>query len=395
MAGWVVHQITPLERDITENFKTKKDTMKNIHSKLFIILNLLLVFLQVEAKSGKSLPKIDLNFTALTGLDSQYPFIELPNANGAVGETQYDLSSYHAVRSFDKRTGKPGAVLNTDFGAFLNADDGDPRIDYHRFLNRWFISGEILNLATLLPNVLSIAMSNEAIITPSTQWSFYNFSLAQLSPDPTAQYIDYNQPATDQNAYYNSVGVFDVNGNFVGSTLLVIPNSSLLAGTPNVTFFPGLFPEILGIVAEGFGCPANNFDANPEFGYYLWSIYDLPDSTAGKTIQLYRILNAGSSTPTLGPVVTITLLQQFAYGLIDTAVMAPHKGNLFIASGTAGELQTGLGRLWTPHVRDKQLYVAQDIQMDSNVNADPSGDRVGVRWYQFDLTGTQPVSNVL
>ena len=42
--------------------------------------------------------------------------------------------------------------------------------------------------------------------------------------------------------------------------------SSLDSGTPVVTFFSGLFPQILGIVAEGFACPANNFDRNPNLG---------------------------------------------------------------------------------------------------------------------------------
>ena len=351
---------------------------------VYLIALIGLSLFTLESVLGK-LPKIKLNFTALTGADSQYPFTQLPNATGAVGKNQYVLHCYDVVRSFDKKTAKPDGILNIDSSSFFNFTNADPRIDYDRFSGRWFLSCEYFNLTNLLPNILSVAVSTPGDITPATQWSFYTFSMDQINPNGLD--IDYNSPALDQNAYYNSVGVFDINSNFIGSTLLVMQKSSLDSGTPVVTFFSGLFPQILGIVAEGFACPANNFDRNPEFGYYLWSIYDLPDSTTGNTIQLYRILNAGTTSPTLGPVVSITLPQQFAYGLIDTAVMAAHKGNLFVASGTSGELQTGFGRLWTPHVRDKQLYVAQDIQIDSNGNASPTGDRVGVRWYQFDLTG--------
>lgn len=355
--------------------------------KYAIMIFLLLSFTVSVQWTFTKLPVVDLNFTALTPTDSGYPFSELPNATGAVGQSQYILATYDIVRSFNKKTGQPDGVLNIDMSSFFSAVIGDPRIDYDRFSKRWFLSCEPLNQETFNADAFSLAVSAEGTVTPATQWSFYTFPISQFSPNPNAVTMDYNQGALDQNAYYNGIGVFDDAGNFIGSTLLVIQKSSLESGTPNATFFPGLFPQILGIVAEGFACPANNFDCHPEFGYFMWCIYDNPDATVGNTIQLYRILNAGTTTPTLGPLVTMTLPQQFAYGLIDTAVMAPHKGNLFVASGTAGNLQTGLGRLWTPHVRDKQLYIAQDIQMDANGNADPSGDRVGIRWYQFDLTG--------
>ena len=56
-------------------------------------------------------------------------------------------------------------------------------------------------------------------------------------------------------------------------------------------------------------------------------------------------------------------------------------------------LQTGIGSgLTAPHVRNKQLYVCHNIQVDNTGNGTPSGNRVGVRWYQFDLTG-DPTGN--
>ena len=257
-------------------------------------------------------------------------------------------------------------------GTFFGGAIADPRIDYDRFAKRWYLSGEYANLSTFLPYILVLAVSSDSTITPSTQWSFYQISLGQLNPNPNALSMDYEQSAVDQNAYYNGVDIFDDTGAFLGSTLTVIQKSSLLAGSPNIITFPGN--------GEGFACPANNFDSNPEFGYFVWCVYDQPAAISGNTILLYRILNAATTTPILGPLVTITLDQSFAFN----ALWCPHKGNLF---PVVGLLQNGFGRLWTPHVRNHQLYLAQDIQIDNAGNASTTGDRIGVRWYQFDLTG--------
>ena len=48
--------------------------------------------------------------------------------------------------------------------------------------------------------------------------------------------------------------------------------------------------------------------------------------------------------------------------------------------------------LQAPHVRNKQLYACHSIQIDSTGTGNPTGDRVGIRWYQFDLTG-DPTGN--
>ena len=80
-----------------------------------------------------------------------------------------------------------------------------------------------------------------------------------------------------------------------------------MSGAPHITVFPNLFPEVVNVVQEGNACPAQNFDPDPTFGYFIWAIYDAPESIQGNRIELYRILDAGSQNPTLGPLVTITL----------------------------------------------------------------------------------------
>jgi hypothetical protein len=323
-------------------------------------------------------PTIGFNFTSVDVINAVAGTIGIPqNPTADGGPTQYIVSSYPAMRSFDKLTTEPDRALNIDANSFAFSGGDDSTADvwllYDRFAQRWFFSCE--NATT---SALHFVVSDSAIITPQTQWAFYEVPLSTLNP--AAAGVDYNQPAYDQNAWYNGLGTFDGSGHFLGSTLTVVSQSSILAGNPNITVFPGLFPEVVNIVQEGFACPATNFDANPEFGYFLWLIYDTPNSISGTRIQFYRILDAGSNTPTLGPLVTITV-PEFAFN----GLLSPHKGNLF---GAVGLLQNLLGHFGAyPTVRNKQLYLCHDIQVDSSGTASTSGDRVGIRWYQFDMTG--------
>ena len=208
------------------------------------------------------------------------------------------------------------------------------------------------------------------------------YSTSSTNQSASAKWFsDYQQPAFDQNAWYNGVTTFDGSGTFIGSSLMVIPNSSIEAGAPNITIFPGLFPEEIAFEQEGFAAPADNFDANPQFGYFVWIIYDAPASNSGNTVQLYRIINAGSNTPTLGP---LMIINQYL-NLLYNGLLSHHKGNLM---GAPGLLQNATGDI-NPYivVRNHQMYLAFDIQTDIAGNASITGDRVAVRWYQFDLTG--------
>ena len=288
------------------------------------------------------------------------------------------MQTYQAVCSFNKFSGLPDGVLNIDAGTFFGSSVGDPYILYDRFSQLWFSSCEPLVPS---PSSVIFMVSSDSSITPYTKWNQYIIPPEQINPlgFPSGGFLDFQQPATDENAWYCGVGTFNGVGTFLGSSLAVIPKSSLLAGSPNITVFPGLFPEVIGIVQEGWAAPANNFDRNSTYGYFVWCIYEAPASNYGTTIQLYRILDAGTNNPSLGPVVTFDV-PPFAFN----DLFNDHKGNLY---GAPGFLQNNLGRLATPHVRNKQLYLAQDIQIDSTGTANINGDRIGVRWYQFDLTG--------
>lgn len=329
--------------------------------------------------------KIGLSFTATTVSTAPQTDVIPLNPTGWVGDRQYILMSYQDIRSFDKKTGRPDGALETDAASFFNFSANDVRIEYDRFSKRWFFSAEAPNpdnLITNVPGELYLVFSNDSVITDHTKWFFYRFPNAQIIPQITplgSGSIDYHQLAIDQKAVYLSMDTFDGENNFLGTTALIVEKSSLLAGNPIVTAFPGLLPGPDPGIAE-FLPPADNFDEDPHFAYFIHaSSSSYPSDIAYDQLFLYRIARPGSHKPALFGPVAVTV-PSYA-----PAANAPHQGNLF---GSSGFLQTGLfGGLMAPHIRDHQLFACHAIQVDNTGTGAPDGDRVAVRWYQLDLTG--------
>jgi len=330
---------------------------------------------------------VGLNFTAATLGNVLDPLVIPPNLNGSVGSTQYVLMTYGIIRSFDKTTGLPDGILNLDASTFFGVSADDVRIDYDRFSQRWFMSCEGINATTGNVSTIVLAVSQGAVITDCSSWTIYTFSNAKMIPQirPLGSGdLDYQQLAIDQNAVYISADTFDQNGNFHGTSTLVIQKSSLNGGPVVSKVFFGILPGPSQNLASGFTPPADNFDTNPTYGYIVNATNNsYLSGNIYKTVFLYRISNPGSSSPSLGSQVTIQVPPY-----TDSA-NAPYKGNLF---GASAFLQTGGCNFVAPHVRNRQLYVCHNIQVNNGGVATRQADRVGIRWYQFDLTG-DPTGN--
>ncbi len=343
------------------------------------------------SESAFPVQSIGLNFTAATPSNTVSWLEPLQNQNGWVGPKQYILMSYGAIRSFDKFTGQPDGVLNIDASNFFGVYANDVRINYSRYADRWFMSCEI---RVPYPNGLIIAWSDSGVITPGTVWTIHTFTSEELAPQNNPAdgpaLTDYNQLATDANAVYISVDTFDaITGVFLGTSTVVMPNSSFVSGNAfNYTIFPAILPGPNPTTFGPYTPPADNFDPQPEYGYLVHAssnqITGYPSGDTYNQLYLYRIINPGSSNPTLSAEIPLAVPDY------SDAVNAPHKGNLYtvlLGGVNAGFLQTTDCLLTAPHVRNKQLYVCHNIQVDSTGTGTPNGDRVGVRWYQFDLTG--------
>lgn len=304
-----------------------------------------------------------------------------PNLNGWVGETQYVMGIYGAIRSFNKFTGEQDYVLDTEANSFFGFSANDIRIDYDRFFKRWYLSAEIVTPDGDIPDLyLAVSGDDSGIIKPCTKWYFYKIPRAKLIPDaPLDGFVDYQQLAVDEKAVYISLDTFDFDENFLGNSVVVFEKKSLLAGHPIVTVFPGLLPNtVLPPLFNEFAPPADNFDKNPQYGYVVQTSNLSYPGPIYNEFYLYRIVNPGSKNPSIvGPIV-------ISVPTYTDPQNIPHLGNLY---GNDGFLQNEGSACVAPHVRDGQLYVAHQTQVNFNGVADVMGDRVGVRWYQFDLSG--------
>lgn len=318
----------------------------------------------------------EFNFTAASAGDTMSAITTPQNLNGWVGTEQYILMSYGVVRSFNKQTAQRDNILNVDANNFFGVDAGDVRIAYNRFANRWLFSCDVINGDFVQDLVLIVSESD--VITQTSKWYVYTIPYADISPDYPLGVIDYQQLSSDANAIYIVANAFDdVNyTNYVGSSAVVINLESAITGGPLVyKVFTGLQADI----NSQYIPPADNFNTNPTYGYLVNAVvdYNAEPPTGSSTIAIYRISNPGSLTATIDGPLNVTVP---AFGYAD---IAPHKGNLYAGDGF---LQSGNALIWAPHVRGNYLFAAHDIQVTQDGTGSDSGDRIGVRWYQFDLT---------
>lgn len=339
--------------------------------------------------SNTPVQKIGLNFTATKVSDQIKGIPDLPNDTGAVGTQQYVCATYGKIISFNKFTGISDGALNIDAGSFFNLSAEDPVIMYNLFAHRWVVSCEdIAPYGGIFPYNIHLAVSSGDPLTVSTSWQMTEIPSAIVNPlgGPNGS-VDNQRPAFDENNTYLGIACYNQNEVYVGGSAVVINTASLLAGSPIITVFPGLSPN--GNVFElSTLTVATNFDANPEFGYFLSSNYLAPDYLTGTTLNLWRIVNARTTSPSIFPTTSQGIqlnVPPYAISLAGQGGAIPNKGQLF---GSAGLLQVDYeGSPWQALVRNKQLFTSHSVLVDKNGFSSPTGDRYATRIYQFDLTG--------
>jgi hypothetical protein len=339
--------------------------------------------------------QIGMQFLALTPENARAFYRAQPNCNGWVGPTQYILNTNQHIRSFNKTTGLADGVLDVDSGSFMGSPTADTMLIYNRGGQNWIASADLTDFtnATYPEPSVSLAFSDAPIITADTKWTIYHFPSATLVPTgPAGQtFVDSPKLSADNNAVYLSIDVFGGPSlDYIGVTLVVIPQSSFVAGNPfDYTVFSPLFTPTQFPNQIGFAPVANNFDSNPQFGYLIVSpateVYDTDSYT---NYYMYRILDAGTSSPSLYPAFSPT--PPFATPIsLSCPVYAdannvPHLGNLFGANGLL-QAFTALDNM--PVVRNHQLYFANVGAVNQAGVGTIAGDRMAILWYQYDLTG--------
>lgn len=169
-------------------------------------------------------PQVGLSFEGIG--DGQYGFtVEYapPDANGAVGATQYVqwVNTYFVV--FDKHNGAllagptAGNVLWSGFGGGCQSNnDGDPIVLYDKLANRWVMSQFSVDT---IPYLQCIAVSTTADATGT--WNRYSFQYTYFD--------DYPKMGVWPDAYYETFNMFEGNW-FMGSDACAYDRISMLSG---------------------------------------------------------------------------------------------------------------------------------------------------------------------
>ena len=176
-----------------------------------------------------------------------------PDTMGAVGKTQYLESSNGAFAVFDKSTGAQQSLVS-DVAWWATAGqtgaNGDNRVMYNAEADRWIAVGFGASVADLQ---IAVSDTSDALgAWKSTKFTGFAGGAA-----------DYPTLALDKNAVY--IGTNNFTSSFQGTTLNVIPLSSLFSGGAPTTSglkqfntpFPGTF-EDNGFAIQGVNSTSNS-----------------------------------------------------------------------------------------------------------------------------------------
>ena len=337
-----------------------------------------------------------------------------PDTFGVKGLTQFVVGDNNGVVSFDPVTGKRDNIIDTENATLANLDgdftifisNHDARIHYDRLANRFIAVAMPVDIFIDQGQgfTFSLAVSDSGTLTKDTQWSVFTVFDNSIIPDSNGCPGDVTNPVTlgigwdypcvgiDQNAVYVAqTAIANVPESWISNSLYVIQKESLYNGDGPViiTAFPNITKTADGNFvgsqddyrdADSTVQPLNNFDdPNPAFGYALCN-----DPVFFGRLQLFRILNAGSTSPSLVGPFNIDVMQTYCK-IIDPIQGMPFLNQLY---GNLGSIATLDDRLAdTSQINKKQIYTGHTVRVNNTGLSSASGDRTGIRWYQLDVTG--------
>ncbi len=343
-----------------------------------------------KESSAKKHDEIGLNFLGARIEQQDYALpsgIVPPDTMGAVGPTQFIVAINGRIRSFDKHTGHPDLILDAttdDFFVFERngTPTSDPRIRYDRFSERWFIvmvtigdeEEEEESVRTSTNNRIMFAVSDTKEITYFTEWSFNFIEVGQ------GFFFDQPTLGIDNQALYIGGVLFLGSGALpIDQRLYVVNKEALIEENELVyTEFIDVIsptPLLSGILYQG----VDNFDQDATVGYFI-SI----DSFSKNHLALYRVFNPGSESPTLSSPILLEVPQICTSLSVSNQNATPGR--------EARSISGSDNRLMMAQIRDGHLWTTHNIGVNNQgiCNTEEPPTRDGARWYEIDVTQTQP-----
>lgn len=349
---------------------------------------------------------IDLTFVANRQGTSPVFIGTPPDTFGSKGLTQFIMGDNNGIISFDEN-GNRDNMLDTEVTTIANLDGNfslfisnrDVRCRYDRLTDRYVLIFIIIDDKTQGYSGFTLCVSDSGIITENTQWTVLTIFDSSIIPDKNGCpgdinnvgcFYDYPCLGIDAHALYVAFSVFEkTTSSWVSNTLFVIQKSSLYNGSGPVVLTA--FRDITKTSAREFVggqasyranstvFPLDNYDdPNPAFGYAICT-----DPVFFGRLNLFRILNAGSTSPSLVGPLYIDVMAT-ACKTSDPTTGRPILNQLYDILGSLEPCDDRLAD--TSHINKKQIYTGHAITVDQNGTATTTDSRSGIRWYQLDVT---------
>ena len=261
-----------------------------------------------------------------------------PDSCGAAGPNHFVEVVNRNFAVYNKSTGEE--LINILLGAFLPGSNGDPRVLYDQYSDRWFII--VCDFNTRL--YLAVSTSDD----PTGDWFKCDFIVSQGSD--AGKWPDYPTLGVDEDGIYTAAYMI---GGGNGMSIFALDKAPLIASEPSL----GDIYAFRELPWEGAIQPVHTFDTS-EGEYFV--------SRASSTGIRVRLLTDLLTTPVLTELGFITVPSH------SEPPDAP-------ALGSNVPLDTVGHRLMNAVYRDGYIWTAHCINV---------GGRAASRWYKIDVFNT-------
>ena len=276
-----------------------------------------------------------------------------PDTMGAIGTTQFLETNNGSVAIFDKATGAlTSRESMPNFWSRVGLPggaNGDQRVLFDHYTNRWIMNG-----FGPTGNIINVAVSD----TANALGTWKSVAITVL-PSGTA---DYPTLSMDDKAVY--IGTNNFTPSFSGTSLLVIPKTSLFGGAPSTAGMTTFTTTTAG-TDQGFAIqPALNWQGNPTN-----TVSVIADSRVADAQVFYKVsgVNAAGAIQTVG---------------------AQIAGSGYVVAG-AGRQPDGsrLVDTLSPRISANAVQLNGKVFSTATVQADAGiGDFAAVRWTVVDAS---------
>lgn len=276
-----------------------------------------------------------------------------PDTMGAIGTTQFLETNNGSIAVFDKATGAlTSRISMPTFWAnagLPGGANGDQRVLFDHYTNRWIMNGFGAS-----GNLINLAISD----TSNALGTWKSTQIAVL-PSGTA---DYPTLAMDDKAVY--IGTNNFTPGFTGTSLLVIPKTSLFGGVPSTAGMTTFTSPLAG-PDNGFAIQAAvNWQGNPTN-----TVSVIADSRDFNAQVFYKVngVNAAGATQT-----------------VSTQIV----GSGYNGAGAGRQPDgTRLVDTLSPRITANAVQSNGKVFSTATVQADPAiGDFAAVRWTVVDAS---------